>query len=434
MLPLSNAQSTELPQMPNGLTSARLPYASREVYRGERIRMWLLGVLAASGSTVFIEPAPYDILAIMMLLGLLAAGLRFPNEIRAHVLLLALFIAGNVVASAASTDPILTLRSLAVRVYLPLTWLLVVCLVLTDPRRMLSALWIGYLVAAVFAVGWGALEYFGFLHVEWIEPYIKHYGYGEGERARGAFKDPNVYGPFLVPMAVYAASRVVYGRHFERVLFVGLLLLFLFGILLSFSRGAWINCTLSFLLFAFLAYRNAISVRERLAGLILATLSLLAILSLLGGVLSFGAIADRFYERAVLEQPYDVRSGGRFDTQQRALIEIGTHPIGVGPAMSREVFGLEPHNMYLHVLVEAGWIGGLGFIGFVGLVVVGLARAARKPSPLQDEAVVVFSALGGLLAQTPFIDSTHWRHMWLLFALGAVLTIAIRRNRRSRRG
>ena len=110
---------------------------------------------------------------------------------------------------------------------------------------------------------------------------------------------------------------------------------------------------------------------------------------------------------------------------------MGTHPIGIGPSMTREVFGLEPHNMYLQLLTEAGWIGGLAFIGFVGLIVVGMAGATRAASPLQDQALIVFSALCGLLTQTPFIDATHWRHLWLLFALAAGLTIAIRRERRS---
>jgi hypothetical protein len=48
-------------------------------------------VLAATGALVFIEPAVRHS-AILMLLGMLATGLRF-HEIRAHVLLLAVFIA-----------------------------------------------------------------------------------------------------------------------------------------------------------------------------------------------------------------------------------------------------------------------------------------------------------------------------------------------------
>src|SRR5262249_26295095 len=195
--------------------------------------------------------------------------------------------------------------------------------VVTDPKRMLTALWSGYLIAAVFAVAWGVLEYWGVLKVEsWEESRVKLYGLGEGMRAHGAFKDPNVYGPFLVPAAVYAAARVIYGSY--RLLFMGLLLVFLFGILLSFSRGAWVNCLVAMLVFPCLVYRNATSIKKRLTGLILATMGLLAFLALLGGVLSFSQISERFHNRAVLEQHYDVSAGGRFDTQRKALIQIGT--------------------------------------------------------------------------------------------------------------
>src|SRR5262245_4398481 len=416
--------------MANGLISARLTDSSREAYPGERVRMVLLCVLAASGGFVFIEPAPYDVLAILMLLGLLVTGLRFPTEIRIHVLLLAVFIASNAVSAAVSIEPLDTIRSLSIRIYLPLTWLLVVCLIVTDPKRMLTAMWIGYLVAAVISVVWGMLEYWGFINVDWLEGgRVKIYALGAGMRAHGAFKDPNVYGPFLVPVAVYSIARVIYGKRLERLLFVALLLLFLFGILLSFSRGAWMNCTLALSLYLFLAYRHTNSIKHRMAGLIAATFGVLAVVGLLGAVVTVSSISERFHERAVIEQDYDVKTGGRFDTQAKALVEIGTHPIGVGPSLTREVFGLEPHNMYLQLFAEAGWVGGLAFIGFIGLILIGMVRATGTVSSLQGQAVIVLSSLCGLLIQTPFIDSTHWRHMWLLFALAAALAIAIRRER-----
>jgi O-antigen ligase len=152
---------------------------------------------------------------------------------------------------------------------------------------------------------------------------------------------------------------------------------------------------------------------------------------MVGGALSFGTIADRFYQRAVLTQTYDVGAGGRFERQERVLTEVATNPIGIGPGRSDDEFGLEPHNLFLHVLVEGGWLGGLGFITFLGLTLVGLARVTSRRSPLGRQATVVMSALCGMLVQTPFIDTTHWRHMWLLLALSAALTIAIRRDNRS---
>jgi hypothetical protein len=158
--------------------------------------------------------------------------------------------------------------------------------------------------------------------------------------------DPNVYGPGTGDRLRSSASR--YGRHSQRLLFVGLLLLFLFGILLSFSRGAWINCAVALMLFCFspigtptvssegwqVDCRNRWRGRDRCHAR--------------RGVVVQHHLRS-FYDRAVIEKEHDVKSGGRFDAQQKALIEIGTHPVGVGPALSREVFGLEPYNMYLQL-------------------------------------------------------------------------------------
>ena len=60
-------------------------------------------------------------------------------------------------------------------------------------------------------------------------------------RATGLFKDPNVFGPFLVPALVYALSRLAGAPLRKSLLPLGVLGVVGFAILLSFSRGAWIN-------------------------------------------------------------------------------------------------------------------------------------------------------------------------------------------------
>ncbi len=52
----------------------------------------------------------------------------------------------------------------------------------------------------------------------------------------GAFKDPNVYGPFLILPAMMLLERMIRQRiELSGLMFLGLIL---FGELLSFSRGA----------------------------------------------------------------------------------------------------------------------------------------------------------------------------------------------------
>ncbi|MDJ0927265.1 MAG: O-antigen ligase family protein [Gammaproteobacteria bacterium] len=384
---------------------------------------WLPGMLAllmGLGSVVFIEPAPYDLVAIGLFLALLAAGLRFPRELQSAVILLGLFIAANVLAALLAPDPLQSVRSLSIRIYMPLTFLLIACIVAARPQELLPALWAGYLFAAVLAVAWGALEYLGFLPGEL---------WAGGLRAKGGFKDPNVFGPFLVPAAVHVVRRMAGGPAVRSALFLPLFLVLTFGVLLSFSRGAWINFIISVGVFGLLSFLFAPSLKTRVNWL-LASIAVLAVIA--GGLaatVSLDVIGERFFQRAVLTQQYDVKTGGRFDSQGRALAHIGSDPIGVGPGRSDEEFGLEPHNLYLHVLVESGWLGGLTMIAFLILTGLRLLPLLRyRNHPLKDDVFLVVSCLTGLLLQSLFIDSTHWRHMWLLLALAWGLSIALQRR------
>ena len=122
--------------------------------------------------------------------------------------------------------------------------------------------------------------------------------------------------------------------------------------------------------------------------------------------------------RAVVVQEYDVAGDrGRFTVQRRALELLLSDPVGVGPSQSGEVLGIPPHNVYLHVLTEAGWVGGSAFLLFVLLTLANGLRLCLVRSPFQIASTVVFAALVGTLAQSLFIDSTHWRHLFVLFAI-----------------
>lgn len=378
----------------------------------------LLTLLLALSSLVFIEPAPYDLLAIVFFVGLLVSGMRLPREIHTAVVLLGVFVLGNLVASILVPEPTEALRSLSIRIYMVLIWLFIVGVVSLHPRRMMAALWAGYIVAATVATVWGALEYFGFIQNDLWQA---------GLRAKGPFKDPNVFGPFLVPAAVYSLRRVAAPGSAAKFLFTGMFFALSFGILVSFSRGAWINFTIAISLYAVFTLWAAPSLRTRLQWLGAGMLMLVLIVTLLGAAVSQKTIGERFFQRAVLTQKYDVASGGRFQSQQKALAHIAGDPIGVGPGRSDDEFGLEPHNLYLHVAVEGGWLAAIGWLGFLGLTLYRSLPLFHAPGQIRHEFFVVFSSLAGVLTQSLFIDSTHWRHLWLLLALVWALIIATQR-------
>ena len=76
----------------------------------------LLWLMVASSSFVFIEPAPCDLLAVVLTAVALASGLRFPMGLGAPALLATLFLVANILsiitASPNSLAPVHTSRSI----------------------------------------------------------------------------------------------------------------------------------------------------------------------------------------------------------------------------------------------------------------------------------------------------------------------------------
>lgn len=383
----------------------------------------LITLLLAISSVVFIEPAPYDVLLLALLAVLLASGMRVPREIGLAALLLGGFVMGNLVAAAFAPDPIGTLRSAGIRSYMVVAWLFFVCVVVADPSRILPALWRGYLLAAAGAVVFGVLEYYGYIHsLHWEG----------GLRAKGPFKDPNVFGPFLVPAAIYCMSRLRAAKALAAVLYLALFLFLAFGILLSFSRGAWINLGLSLACLFALMLATRRPRREKLHTVLLGGLAVCAALAVVAYAVTFTSAGARFQDRAVLAKTYDLREGGRFYTQRLALERVGRSPLGVGPGRTDDEFGLEPHNLYLHVLVEGGWVAGLSFYAVIFLTFWRSVRLLEWDSSLRDEFLPVFAATIGMFSQSFFIDSTHWRHLWLMLGLAWALIITAERSMQPR--
>jgi O-antigen ligase len=375
-------------------------------------RLQLMWLLAAVSSIVFIEPAIYDLLAVVTLAAYLLAGMRVPRALGLPLLLVALFVVGNWLAAAASPDPVGTLRSLGIRTYLCGTFLLFACAVASAPRHMLRALWGGYAVAAVIAVAWGALQYFGYVPAP------------QGSyRAQGAFKDPNVFGPFLVPIVLWGMELAWQRRGWARAIGLAVFPAAVFGVLISFSRGAWLNLFASTVAYVALRVLAARSSRARLK-LIVAGFALLALaVGIVSIAVSSQDFAHQFADRARVFQEYDVATTGRFAAQARALQSATTNPLGIGPGRTATEFQLEPHNLYLHVITEGGWIAGLAFLSLLGVTLAKSLPLVRHTWAFQAEAQLVVAALAGLLLQSFFIDSTHWRHFYLL--LGVVWALVV---------
>ena len=92
--------------------------------------------------------------------------------------------------------------------------------------------------------------------------------------------------------------------------------------------------------------------------------------------------------------------------------------------MGEAKFGLVPHNVYLQIFSESGWIGGLGFLALIVLTIFASLKVIRDPDRRSTTVIVAFACTIGVLVQSLFIDSTHWRHLYVLLAFlwGAILS------------
>ena len=371
----------------------------------------LLWLLMASSSIVFIEPAPYDLLGLALLVAFLLLGMRIPAGIRYAVLFLGIFYLACIIASVLSPEPSISVRPLFIRLYLLASWLLFTCLIHENPDRVLRVLFSGYMAAAVLAAVLGVLGYFRLIP---FTDQLLEYG-----RVRSLFKDPNVYGPFLVPPMLYIAVRMETAPRIERFYLAGVFILLVLGILLGFSRGSWLNLATALFVYFILRLLTERSARLKrqliIQGGVLATIMVLIV----GWAISSGDIGRMLDARTRLQE-YDVKEGGRFSTQRQMLKESLDFPLGIGVSQVSEPhydFRQYPHNVYLLVLIESGWIGALAFYSFLILTFRKSIHFVFQPSEIQAVYIAVFASTAGLLLQSLFVDSHHWRHMYVLFAM-----------------
>jgi O-antigen ligase len=245
-----------------------------------------------------------------------------------------------------------------------------------------------------------------------VAPFPGAEAFVDGPRAQGLFKDPNVFGPFLVPAALILMEETVAPRLLRVGLAAKLALLSVLtvGVVFSFSRAAWLNLAVGTLvLFLVLALRRGGG--RRATTLLLVTL--VAGGALVGVVAATGSLGF-LTERAAL-QDYDTQ---RFDTQASGLEVAAEHPLGIGPGQFERISELSAHSTIVRALAEEG-VAGAALI--LGLLLFTLGFAARNVALGADTygigSAALLAAWCGLLANSFFVDTLHWRHLWLVAAL-----------------
>jgi O-antigen ligase len=360
-----------------------------------------LGVLLLA--VVRIEPAPSDLVFAVVIAVALVTGRLFLERVPLSVsVLVAGFLALNLLAATVATDGARAVAYFAITLYLGVFALWFSAYVCSVRRARLILL--AYLAGAALSAAVACLAL--------VAPFPGASAFVDGPRAQGLFKDPNVFGPFLVPAVLILMEETVAPRLLRFRLSTKLLLLSLMtvGVVFSFSRAAWLNLAVGMLvLLVVLALRRGGGRRAMT----------MLVVSLVAGAALFGVVAATssasfLTERAGL-QDYDVQ---RFGTQASGIEIAATHPLGIGPGQFEAVSELSAHSTYVRALAEEGVVGALLIFT---LMLLTLGFAARNVALGVDTygigSAALLAAWCGLLVNSSFVDTLHWRHLWLVAAL-----------------
>ena len=366
---------------------------------------------------VRVEPAPSDVLLAVVAAVAIATGRlelrRVPGPMLA---LLVLLLALNVVSMTAAAELGEALRFLAITLYLVVlaVWLTSYLRGPTQMRLVVAAYVAGAVACAALAVAALFVAYPGHELLT-----------GEGEtRARGLFKDPNVFGPFLVPAALILFEESLRPRllGLRRPASAALLVVLVLGIVFAYSRAGWLNLAV-----AVAAMLLVMALRTDAARAAAAALALVAVVAAVGGAAVVLSGSTGFLQERAQVQAYDT---ARFSAQRTGVQLASEHVLGVGPGQFEHEQPVSAHSIYVRVLAEQGVLG-LGVL--VALLAGTLVLAVRNALAGRDAygvgSAALLGAWCGLLANSAFVDTLHWRHLWVVAAL--IWVAAMRSARRA---
>lgn len=385
--------------------------------RRDTLAGFIVGAAMLSSCIVFSEPAVADALmaGVIVAVPVLGAG-RIGGVSLINFLLWVAVVALGLGACAFSATFDTALKHQLVTLFLAAGSLAIAAYVAAEPLPRFQLIMWCYTASCILATLCALAGYFQLIP----GAYDLFTNYG---RARGTFKDPNVYSAALAPALAFLTWNMLRADMRVALLSAGVALLLSIGLLVSFSRGAWMACAAALGLLVWVlvvrSRRRADFYRLGTAGL-LGAIGLSASLML---VLQIDTVRSLLEQRASLDQSYDVGPEGRFGGQEKARQLILNHPLGIGTHTFRDVHHHEePHNVYLSMFLNAGWTGGLLYIASVLMTAAIGLRYALKNGYRQGPFLVAGGAFAALALEGYIIDTDHWRHFFLI--MGCVWGLA----------
>ncbi len=397
-----------LRQSSEGLPVWAIPGAAHPAVQLNRAGKYIIALCVFLGGFVINEPAPYELLLMATMVVFLMMGLRLS---KISILLATLFILFNIGGLISMMQmPVYkeAPKYLAVSFFLALSSVFFAALIESDMRR-LRVIYRAYIVGALVTAILGIVGYFDLFPGSRIFTLY--------DRAKGAFQDPNVFGPFLILPTLYLIYGTLYRKMEHAPLRIGMLLILLLAILLSFSRAAWGLLLLSgFILYLTLliAERNQLA-RLRLAMVgIVGTVGLVLLLII---ALQFDTVGNMFAERAQAVQSYDGGEFGRFARHAVGFAWAMERPLGMGPLEFGLTLGADPHNIWVKSLMAYGWLGFASYLTMTIFTLFGGGRLLRLKRPWQPYLQCAYAAFLGHIIIAYVIDIDHWRHVYLIIGI-----------------
>ncbi|WP_417581228.1 O-antigen ligase family protein [Pelagibacterium sp.] len=372
----------------------------------------IVGIWIFSGGFVIVEPSPYEVMFLLAFAVALAGGLQLRRETLPLLVVIIMFTPFALISPFFMRYQDITdgLIFNLVTIFLMVTSYFAANFVAQAPLAHMRLIAKAYIGIALITSVVGTLAYMGLLPGEDV---FLRFG-----RAKAFFKDPNVYGPFLILPAMFVLQRVLLSTNRRTAILNGLAYLIIFvGVFVSFSRGAWGHLAASSLLIYALVFILEASAREKVRLLLLAVGGLMVLAFAMSVLLSIPVVADLFTQRFSLTQSYDTGELGRFGRIWYTLDLALTNPWGIGPLEYGYLRITEqPHNTYLNIALTYGWGGAIAYYLLVGstLVAGSKALAGATYRPL---LIPVFATFVPMIALSGIIDTDHWRHWFLVTGL-----------------
>ncbi len=357
---------------------------------------------------VMSEPAPYELLMVGQVAVWFLLGLKISRAVAPLLAFLLTFNVGGILSLTVMKDLGTGPMYLAVSTFLALTSVFYAAII-EDRHQRLRLIFQAWVAAAIITALLGILGYFhAFPGAEAFTLY---------DRAKGAFQDPNVFGPFLIAPALYLMHGLLTGKLSAAPLRVFGLLIISLGVFLSFSRAAWALFLISAVALVFILLLKERTGAFRLKILLLSLAAVAVLVVAVVVALQFEQVRNLFLDRTTLVKDYDGGHLGRFARHRIGFLMMMENPLGIGPMVFSEIFPEDEHNIWLKSLTTYGWLGFLSYIAMMAWTLTIGFRFLLRDRPWQPYLMIAWIVIVGHVIIGNVIDTDHWRHFYLLLGI-----------------